>query len=226
MFTGRAARHLLAFDRVLNGSCILKGNVDRLDTSSLTMAQIVTTSPSSGCLSTVPTETTGKIVHVKETPMRKDREEAFNVSVDAEDYKYLRLLALSNGQSITGAIASLVREREDAEPLTFKIIRVIGRDGEMYDVTVNGKGTQVCFSNKLDFAIRGLAEFRKKHGYDDRRFKLENEVEVLDLSDFTPSEQITLNDVKRARVTYINTPSRVVDTRGPRRLHLRRSVRP
>jgi hypothetical protein len=128
-----------------------------------------------------------------------------SVRVDVEDYKYLKLLALSSGQPITNAITSLVREREDAEPMSFKIVNVIGPDGEMYDVTVNGKGTQVCFSNTMDVAMTGLADFRKKHGYDVKRFKLESEMEVLDLRDFAPSEQITLDDVKRARVTWINT---------------------
>ena len=115
--------------------------------------------------------------------MRK-RKEAVSVRVDANSYKCLKLLALSYGQSITAALASMVREYEHDNPMTFtfKITRVIDPDGgEQIDLTVNG-GESIWFGPTVEGAIDALAAFRKEHGYSLRRFKLQKEIEVLDFS--------------------------------------------
>lgn len=121
--------------------------------------------------------------------MRKSRE-AVSVRVDAAVHKYLKLFANSHSQSITKALASVVRDRELAEPMTFKIVRVIVPDAEQYDVKVNGDGDGVCFRPTMEAAIEALADLRKKNGYDTRRFKLQPEIEVLDLRECMPVEKV------------------------------------
>lgn len=114
--------------------------------------------------------------------MRK-RKEAVSVRVGAEEYKYLKLRAHSHGQSITDAFASLVRKREKAEPMTFKIVRAIGPGPwEQYSVTADG-GDEVCLGETLDAALEELGKFRVENGYDARRFRLQEEIEVVDLRD-------------------------------------------
>lgn len=113
--------------------------------------------------------------------------EANSVRVDAAAYKYLKLYANSHRQSITNALASVVRECEKAEPMTFQIVRVIVPDAEQYDVKVNGLGDTVCSRPTMEAAMEALAELRKKNGYDARRFKLQPEIEVLDLRDCMPN---------------------------------------
>jgi len=134
--------------------------------------------------------------------MRKTRE-VVSVRVGADAFKYLPVLARAKGQTKTDALASLIKEHEQAEPLTFKIVRVIGPNGEMYDVTVNGN--TFAWSNALEGAMEALAQFRKKHDCDAQRFPLDSEMGVLDLRDVTPSERITIEDVKLARIDFVNS---------------------
>jgi hypothetical protein len=122
--------------------------------------------------------------------MRKPRE-AVSVRIDAESYKYLKLFAESYGLSITDALAAIIREHEHADPMTFKILHVIapfgpGRPGigdEIYDVNVDGASDPICEGPTFEAASEALANLRKENGYDPRRFKLQKEIEVVDLRD-------------------------------------------
>jgi hypothetical protein len=119
--------------------------------------------------------------------MRKSRK-AMSVRVDAEDYKYLQLLALSTEQTIAGAISAAIKQLEQAKPITFRILKIIQNDGsERYDVTLpyggyTGHTWSVWYGPSLAGALELLTAFRNEHGYtDERRFALEKEIEVLDL---------------------------------------------
>jgi hypothetical protein len=115
--------------------------------------------------------------------MRKPRK-TMSVRVDAEEYKYLKLLALSTEQTIAGAISTAIKQLEQAKPITFIILKIFDNDGsETYDVTLAyGDHTWLiwCDSSLAD-ALEWLTAFRNEHGYDERRFKLEKEISVLDL---------------------------------------------
>lgn len=56
--------------------------------------------------------------------MRKSTE-AVSVRVDVDTKKYVELFAVKRNLSLTDALASIVREQEYAEPMTFKICRCI-----------------------------------------------------------------------------------------------------
>jgi hypothetical protein len=119
--------------------------------------------------------------HVENT-MRKPRE-AVSVRVDAEDYKYLKLLAYNNGcQSIAETISTVIKQCEQASPMGFCIWKVIRNDGsETYDVNLPD-GYPVGFGDSVAGALEQLTYFRNKYGCtDERRFKLEKEIAVLDL---------------------------------------------
>ena len=64
-------------------------------------------------------------------------EKTVSVRVDAEDYKYLQLLAHSNEQTIADAISNVIKQFEQAKPIGFCIWKIIHNDGsETYDVTL------------------------------------------------------------------------------------------
>jgi hypothetical protein len=107
-----------------------------------------------------------------------------SVRVDAEDYKYLKLRALSNCRTIAGAIASVVKQCEKSDPISFEIRKIIHKNSsEQYCVRVNVQEYDYfCESASLAGALGLLDAYRNEHGYTDyRRFKLEKEIEVFDL---------------------------------------------
>src|ERR1700678_2942716 len=118
--------------------------------------------------------------------MSKSRE-TVSVRVDAEDYKYLKLLAAGNFQSIAGAISTAIKQCEKADPITFQIWKLIRNDAsERYYVgfCVGGNLLEdmIGESSSLSGALGLLDVYRNEHGYIDcRRFKLEKEIEVFDL---------------------------------------------
>lgn len=114
--------------------------------------------------------------------MRKPRK-TMSVRVDAEEYKYLRLLAHSNEQTIADAISNVIKQFEQAKPIGFCIWKIIHNDGsETYDVTLPYGGYIIVAADSLEDALKEITAFRNKHGYTDaRRFKLEKEITILDL---------------------------------------------
>jgi hypothetical protein len=110
--------------------------------------------------------------------MRKLRE-AIGVHIDAEAYKYLKLEGYQNGQSITGALSSVIRAREAAEPMTFKIIKTISGNGTVYEVTVNGLGDAICSASTIEAAQADLDRFMSAHKLGLRRFKTNKEIKVV-----------------------------------------------
>jgi hypothetical protein len=105
-----------------------------------------------------------------------------SVRVDAEDYKYLKLLALSNCRTIAGAIASVVKQCEKYDPIIFDIWKIVHKNSsEQYCIRVNVQD-YFCESASLAGALWLLDDYRNEHGYIDyRRFKLEKEIEIFDL---------------------------------------------
>jgi hypothetical protein len=119
-----------------------------------------------------------------ESVMRKSRE-AVSVRVDVETYKYLTLFAETHRMPITDALARVVREREEQEPMSFVLALKRGPNGvDMYDVAMAGcPWSVVCFGKTESAALGALAEYRKENGYDPRRFKLQKEMEIVDLNE-------------------------------------------
>jgi hypothetical protein len=114
--------------------------------------------------------------------MRKSRK-TVSARVDAEDYKYLQLLALSTEQTISGAISTAIKKLEQTKPITFSIFKIIHHDGsEAYDVILPYGGYIICGADSLEDALQAITAFRNKQGYtDERRFKLEKEITLMDL---------------------------------------------
>jgi hypothetical protein len=116
--------------------------------------------------------------------MRKQR--SVSVSVGAEDYKYLQLLSLSNGETITDAVSNLIKQCEKNDPRAFNIIEDLDVEGAAtFYVTVD-RGEHVCVADSLDEALQGLTDFREKHELDPYRFELNPEVETWDQRDYLP----------------------------------------
>lgn len=110
-----------------------------------------------------------------------------SVRVDAEDYKYLKLLSRGNYQSIAGAISTAIKQCEKSDPITFYICKFIHNDAsERYHVGFCVRGNvqeaTIGVSSSLSGALELLDAYRNEHGYTDcRRFKLEKDIEVFDL---------------------------------------------
>jgi hypothetical protein len=149
-----------------------------------------------------------------ESMMYKSRE-AVSVRVDVETKKYVELFARKRNLSLTEALASIVREREYAEPMTFKMCRCISdfiginetnedvskrEDGygyENYDVSVDGAPDAFCAGPTKEAALVALANFRKENGYCAYRFKLQQEVEVVDIRvDYEGADPDEARDLK------------------------------
>jgi hypothetical protein len=149
-----------------------------------------------------------------ESMMYKSRE-AVSVRVDVETKKYVELFARKRNLSLTEALASIVREREYAEPMTFKMCRCISdfiginetnedvskrEDGygyENYDVSVDGAPDAFCAGPTKEAALVALANFRKENGYCAHRFKLQKEVEVVDIRvDYEGADPDEARDLK------------------------------
>jgi hypothetical protein len=113
--------------------------------------------------------------------------ETVSVRVDAEDYKYLKLLAAGNLHSIAGAISTAIKQCEKAEPITFNICKFIHNNASelhyvFFSVGGNLQEHRIGKSSSLSGALGLLDTYRNENGYTDcRRFKLEKEIEVFDL---------------------------------------------
>jgi hypothetical protein len=112
--------------------------------------------------------------------MRKSRK-TVSVRVDAEDYKYLKLAAKYEDVSIADVIGGAVRMYGASNRLRFRIFHLIGPGPiESYEVGVGGGESDderlICEVATLKAAQKALAEYRKEHGYDPRRFPLEKEL--------------------------------------------------
>jgi hypothetical protein len=149
-----------------------------------------------------------------ENTMHKSRE-AVSVRVDVETKKYVELFAIKRNLSLTDALASIVRERECAEPMTFKMCRCISdfiginetiedvtkrEDGygyENYSVSVDGAPDAFCAGPTKEAALVALVNFRKENGYGAYRFKLQKEVEVVDIRvDYEGADPDEARDLK------------------------------
>jgi hypothetical protein len=133
------------------------------------------------------------------------------VRVDAEDYKYLKLLALNNCQAIAGAISTMIKYCEKVEPITFCIWKVIHNDGsETYDVKLPDGRYAVCSDTTLAGALALIDAYRNEHGYTDyRRFALEKRVLDLrfegDFGDTLKSAKLVNPDITRSGVCFDHT---------------------
>jgi hypothetical protein len=115
--------------------------------------------------------------------MRKPRE-ATSVRLDDGSHKYLKMLASHCGQSITGALASIIGEREAAQPLAFTITRhQIPDADEECVLAVDGSRNSLC-EGTFEKCLEMLAALRKEHEFDARRFPLK--VEIVSLAEKSP----------------------------------------